>query len=75
MSFNSSANMGNILGSRIKKGLRDATTDAQTSDDFSIANVRAGWQQRYGALQMEDVVPHPYALFGGWSGSSTTVAP
>ena len=75
MSFNASSNMGGILGSRINSGLREATMNAKTNDDLSIANIRAGWQQRFGAMQMENVIPNAYALFGGWSGSSTTVGP
>ncbi len=73
MSSNAAQNMGNILGSRIKAGIRGGANP--TSADIAIANVRAGWQQRYGAMQLEDVIPNNYALFGGWSGSSTTVAP
>ena len=75
MSNNAASNMGSILGRRISGGLREATMNAKTTQDLSIANIRAGWQQRFGALQMEDVVPNPYALFGGWSGSGTTVGP
>jgi hypothetical protein len=75
MSSNSSSNMGSILGSRINKGIRESTLNGKTTQDLSIASTRAGWQQRFGAMQLEDVIPNAYALFGGWSGSSTTVGP
>lgn len=75
MSSNAAQNMGSILGSRINNSVRSAQNNSRTSGDIAIANVRAGWQQRYGAMQMENVIPNNYALFGGWSGSSNTVAP
>jgi hypothetical protein len=75
MSFNSAQNMGNILSRRINKGITSAVNGSSNSQDLSIRNVRAGWQQRYGAMQLEDVVPNPYALFGGWSGASSTAGP
>lgn len=75
MSSNTSTNMGNILGRRINNSMKSITDNNRTSQDISIQNIRGGWQQRYGAMQLEDVIPNAYALFGGWSGSSTTVGP
>lgn len=75
MKSNLNSNTGNILGGRINNKITGAMDNARTSQDLSIINMRAGWQQRFGALQMVSVVPNSYALFGGWSGSSTTVAP
>ena len=75
MNFNEPSNVGNILGRRINQSIRSMRDNLQTSEDLSIGKTRAGWQQRYGAIQMEEVLPNSYALFGGWSGSSTTVAP
>ena len=75
MNFNESSNVGSILGRKINQSIRSARDNVLTADDLSITQTRAGWQQRYGAMQMENVLPNSYALFGGWSGSSTTVAP
>ncbi|GAF73961.1 unnamed protein product [marine sediment metagenome] len=75
MGVNTPKNSASILGRRIRQKLETATNNAKTQDDLAIPNIRAGFQQRYGALQMEDVVPNAYALFGSWSGSSTTVGP
>ena len=75
MSFNSAKNMGDILGSRIKNSIKSVQNNARTNQDIAIINTRAGWQQRYGAMQMENILPNNYALFGGWSGSSLIVAP
>ena len=75
MSGKSSSNMGSILGSRINKEIQSATANAKTTRDLSVANIRAGWQQRFGAMQMEDMIPNAYALFGGWPGNSNIVGP
>ena len=75
MGINNSQNSASILGRRIRNGLMQATNNAKTQEDLAIPNVRAGLQQRYGAMQLESYVPNAYALFGSWSGSSTTVGP
>lgn len=75
MRNNQNINMGNMLGRRIKDSITSAVNNTKTSEDLSIMNLRSGWQQRYGAMQMESVLPNQYALFGGWSSSSTTVGP
>lgn len=75
MSFDSAQNMGSILGRRIQEGVTSAINNSQNSRDLAIENIRGGWQQRYGALQLENTLPNSYALFGGWSGSSNTVGP
>jgi len=73
MSSNSSINMGNILSNRIRQGQKDAVNSNESSEHKKIANLRAGWQQRYGAMQLINVVPNQYAMFGGWANGSTTV--
>ena len=75
MSSNASLNIGSVLSSRINSGISGALVDSKTSQDLLISNARAGWQQRYGAMQLENMIPNAYALFGGWSQSSKTVGP
>lgn len=73
MNSNLTTNMGNIIGGRIRQKLAAAIMDNQNSQDLKIINVRAGWQQRYGAMQLVDVVPNQFAIFGGWSSLGGTV--
>lgn len=75
MSSNLTTNMGSVLGSRIGREIRGATANSQTSTDVSIANTRAGFQQKFGGMQMASFGRHQYALFGSWSNSSFTVGP
>jgi hypothetical protein len=75
MSFNTASNAGSSFGRRISRNLENVMDASSTAHDRSIMNVRADMQQRYGAMQMMDVYPNQYAMFGSWANSSTTVAP
>ena len=75
MKNNQNTNMGNMLGRRMKDSMTSIANNGKTSEDLSIMSVRGGLQQRYGAMQLEAMIPNQYALFGTWSNSSTTVGP
>ena len=75
MNNNVGVNIGNGLASRIEKQLTAATNDALTFEDRSVRNVRAGWQQRYGARHTEDLNSASLAQFGSVWSSSLSVGP
>jgi len=75
MSRDYERNVGDAVAARIERALTSATNDARMFQDNASQNVRAGWQQRYGGLQMENVVDNDYAMFGSVWNSSNTVAP
>jgi len=75
MDTNLGLNIGSAVASRIKKQLDNTIGGAATFGDNSLRNVRAGWQQRYGALHTEGFDSDDYMLFGSVWNSSFTVGP
>jgi hypothetical protein len=67
-------NVGDAVAARIEHAITSAANDASMFQDNASQNVRAGWQQRYGGIQMENVVDDDYAMFGSVWNSSSTVA-
>ena len=68
-------NVGESVGNRLYRGINSALNDSATASDRSVPKVRAGLQQRYNSLQMENVVDNDYAMFDSVWGSSLIVAP
>ena len=70
-------NLNNALSKfvrKIQKHVSESIDGFKNYDDKSIEKQRAGYMQRYGALQFRDNTPvNTYATFGRRSGPNNTV--